>query len=225
MLQETSSHLQADIHTQHAVYSGQVATRGQRLADFLNDPMTEIVEMRSVRISQVASSAHSMECEHVLLRKDSILLAIPQGKYEAPQRRAYSYVEKERFPAHVTLPGRCLAGTMHLPPRTDDWALMVDKTTMASFIPITDVTVSLAAAAEPISAKVVIFRRQFMESLFLAGRRLAAPTLHDQAVRHGDQDSTDLSRLLTELQAASQPAQQPGTPTPARPSLGFTRTR
>jgi hypothetical protein len=223
MSQDTSQ-LQADIHTQHAIYSGQVSTRGQRLADFLNDPTTEIIEMHSARMSQLASD-HLVECEHLLLRKESIVLAIPQGKYEAPQRRTYRYVEKGRYPAHVVLPGRCVAGTMHLPPRTDDWALMVGKTTIATFIPLTDATVWLAAVGESIAAKVVIFRRQFMESLFLAGHRLAASTLHGLTDRHGDQDASELSRLLAELQAASQASQQLeiASPTPPHRVPDFTR--
>ena len=182
---QDSALVSADIFTQHHRFSGLVSTRGKRLQDFLNDPTTEMLEMRGVRVTQPTNS-HSdpVECSQLLLKKDAIILAIPTGSYEAPARRVYSYVEKEIYQAQVTVPGYGMVGLLHLPARANHWLLMSEGGTTPSFVAITDVTVRFAARdLEPLHTKVVIFCRHYIESLHLAERPMN-PQLVDKVAEN-----------------------------------------
>jgi hypothetical protein len=193
----------ADIFTQYHRYSGQVNTRGNRLADFLNDPATEVVELRNVQVSQPTNqSSNAVECAQLQLKKDVILLAIPTGSYEAPGKRLYSYVEKQHFQANVVLPGYNLVGTVHLPSRVNHWAFLCEGGTTPSFIPMTDVTIRVAIGnAEPVQTKVVIFKRQFIESLFISERPEGAHSIQDLTAELRALDPAELMREFAEQRA------------------------
>ena len=199
---QDSGLVSAEIFTQYHRYSGHVATRGNRLADFLNDPTTEVLELRGVQISQPTNSqsgAHT--CEQLMLKKSAIVLAIPTGTYEAPARRIYGYVEKQHFLAHVTLPGYFLVGTVHMPSRPNLWSLVNEGGTTPSFVPITNVTIRFATPdVEPLEAKVAIFRRQLIEALFLS-----EPPESGDALEKAVAELKDLrvSELIRQLGAAS----------------------
>ncbi len=192
MWQDTAQ-VSADIFTQHHRYSGHVTTRGNRLADFLNDPTTEILEMHHVQVSQPTNhQSDPFMCDQLLLRKDAIVLAVPTGNYEAPSRRIYSYVEKQHFLARLTLPGYSLVGTMHMPSRPSHWMLIKDGAS-PSFVPITDVTIRCSTpAAEPFDAKVAIFRRQIIEAIFVT-----EPPARQEAV--AELKDVRLAELLRQL--------------------------
>jgi hypothetical protein len=168
-MSQDSSLVSAEVFTQFHRYVGQVATRGCRLADFLNNASTEVIEMHDVRVNQPANPVSKpLECAQLHLKKDAILMAVPTGHYEAPARRIYSYVEKNHYLSHVVLPGCRLVGTLHLPDRANRWLLLSDSSTTPSFIPITDVEVQFTGVdAEKLQMKVAIFRRQHIESLFI----------------------------------------------------------
>src|SRR5262245_13870396 len=144
MPQDLSS-VSAEIFTQFHRYVGQVSTRGGRLADFLNNATTEVVEMCDVQVTEPTNPlTQPLECEQLHVKKDAILIAVPTGTYEAPARRLYSYIEKNHYKAHVVLPGCRLVGTLHLPDRANRWLLLCESSTSPSFIPITDVEVQFA---------------------------------------------------------------------------------
>ncbi len=199
-MSQTTNQVTADIYTQHHRYSGRVNTRGSRLADFLNDPTTETVELLDVQVSQPKNRvAEAITCPQVQLKKDAIHLAIPTGSYEAPAKRLYNFVEKQHYTAHVTLPGYALQGTLHLPSRANHWMLLSEKGTTPNFTPITDVTLHFAASdMAPQYAKVVIFRRLSIEGLFISEHSQA-----DQSL----QDITSQLRLLAPEDVVKQLAQ------------------
>lgn len=199
---QESSRVSADIFTQYHRYSGQVTTRGNRLADFLNDPTTEVVELSNVQTSQLTNlHAAAIECAQLQLKKNAILLAIPTGTYEAPVKRLFSYVEKQHFVAHVMLPSYSLEGTVHLPARANHWALLCEGGTTPSFIPITDVTVRIATPnLEPIRTKVVIFHRQFIESLFISERPGGQHSIQDLTAELRALDPAELMKEIAEQQ-------------------------
>ena len=199
----------ADIFSQHHRYSGMVMTRGYRLADMLNNPATEVLEIQDVRVSQPTNSKSSeVECKHIMLKKDAILLAIPVSGYEAPSRRVYSFVEKQHYLAQVVVPGYTLAGTLHLPSRANSWTLLSHGTTEASFVAITDVTLRFAAPeVEPLRSKVVIFRRQAIESLYLSERPLGQQSLAQTARELQDPDALELAKELIETEKMLEPDQ------------------
>src|SRR3990172_274881 len=193
---------QADVFTHHHRYSGQVATRGNRLSDLLNDPTAEILEMSDVTVSQPANKHSSaIQCGQVLLKKETILLAVPTGSYEAPRRRAFNFVEKHRYAARVVVPGHTLVGTLYLPSRANAWMLMRETGNLSSFMPITDVMVQFAIpGADPIPIDVVIFRRGFIESISLSETPLGGEGSAVASERTGEDDAMDLVRQLIEEQ-------------------------
>jgi hypothetical protein len=202
MLQQ-SEFVSADIYTQYHHYSGQVTTRGNRLADLLNDPTTDVLELRNVRVSQPSNQvADAIECAQLQLKKDAILLAIPTGSYEAPGKRLYSYVEKQHFLSHMMLPGYNLVGTLHLPSRVNHWAFLCEGSTTPSFIAMTDVTIRVAADnVEPIHTKVVIFRRQYIESLFISQRPEGSHSFQELTTELRLLDPAELMKELAEQRA------------------------
>jgi hypothetical protein len=204
MVQE-SNFVSADIYTQYHRYAGQVATKGNRLADLLNDPTTDVLELQNVRVSQPTNhAANAIECTQLQLKKDVIQLAIPTGSYEAPGKRLYSYVEKQHFLAHMMLPGYNLVGTVHLPSRVNHWAFLCDGGPTPSFIAMTDVTIRVAAQnAEQIHTKVVIFKRQFIESLFISERPEGSHSILELTAELRLLDPAELMKELAEDRAVS----------------------
>lgn len=190
----------AEIFTQHHRYCGMVMTRGYRLSDAMNDPSTELVEIRDAQISQPTNpQLRPLESPQLMLKKDAIVLAMPTGSYEAPARRIYSFVEKQRYVAQVVVPGYTMVGTIHLPSRANPWVLMSESGPTPSFVPITDATVRFAGAdVEPLHSKVIIFRRQFIESLFVSERPLSPQSLLEIARELRNPDAAELAKQLSE---------------------------
>jgi hypothetical protein len=187
--------------TQYHRYEGKIPSRGHRLADLLNDTTTEVLEMRDVRVSQPGNGLSSpLNCQNLQLRKDSIILTIPTGTYEAPTKRLYSYIEKQHYLAHIMLPGCQMIGTMHLPDRVNRWQLLCQDSTTPSFVPITNVIVQFAFREyAKFQRRVVIFRRHLIEALSISERPLA-PT---QQAESGDVlrlDPEELAREFAEIQ-------------------------
>src|SRR5262249_16086335 len=116
-----------------------------------------------------------------------------------PGRRIYNFVEKQRYVAQVVVPGYTLVGTLHLPDRTNPWLLMSESGPTPGFVPITDVTVRFAAATvEPLHAKVVIFRRQVIDSCFVSGRPLSPKSMNEVTQELRNPDAIRLAEQLTE---------------------------
>jgi hypothetical protein len=201
-MSQDSLMVSAEIYTQFHRYVGRVATRGSRLADFLNNATTEVIEMNDIRVTQPTNPlAQALECEQLHLKKDAILVAVPTGHYEAPARRLYSYVEKNHRFAHVVLPGCRLVGTVHLPDRGDHWHLLCQSSTTPSFIPITDVEVQFAAGdTEKVRIKVAIFRRQHIESLFIGKRPDGLHSLQEISAELRALHPGDLAKELAQIQ-------------------------
>jgi hypothetical protein len=189
-MQHDPSLTNAEIYTQHHRYSGMVTTRGYRLADLLNDASTEALEIHDAHVSEPLNvRSEPVHCPHLLLKKDAILLAYPCGGHEAPQRRLYSFVEKQQYLARIVMPGHVLLGTVHLPSRATPWMIMSERGTEPSFMPMTDVTVHFAATdVEPLRTRVVLFRRRLIESIFLSDKQLN---------QHSDDATDSLSGMLT----------------------------
>lgn len=211
---QESDLISAEIFTEHHRYIGKVATRGHRLADSLNDPASEVLELRDVHVSQPSNIlSQSLICPHLQLRKEAILLTIPTGTYEAPTRRLYNYIEKQHYQAHIMLPGCHLVGVMHLPDRVNRWQLLCEGSTTPSFVPITDVMVQFATRDfEKFHKKVVIFRRQKIESLFISDRPLGPIAVSEKNTELPRLDPTELARELSRLQLVANEPQSRGGP-------------
>lgn len=190
------------------IYTGKVLTKGYRLADLLNDQTTEVLEMIDLSVALPSGSeAESLRCDELILRKESILLVIPRGSYEAPVRRLYNYVVKHRYEAKVILPGVFVTGTLHLPSRATSWMLVSRTSSTPSFVAMTDVKFkSRWSQFDTVRSDVVIFNRKSLEGLYLGflpvGETLS---LVEQARRLRDDEAEELAQQLGEL-AAMEPA-------------------
>ncbi len=202
----------AEVFTEHHWYKGTVLTRGFRLADLLNQSATEVLEMHRVEVYPLTNpSSTPFQCAELLIKKDSIAMSTPTGSHEAAARRLYSYVEKKHYTAQIVLPGFTLSGTIHLPSRGSPWIWLAETSTEPSFVPITNVTVRFAAPhMEPLETKVIIFRRRFIESLFLS--EAPVPTAEDilRAARElRDDPGAELAADLVDTQATEPEAFAP----------------
>ncbi len=169
-LQETTP---VDVITRHHRYSGLVINQGYRVADVLSDSRTDILEMRDTVVTVGGARPSEMSFRRILLRKDQVLMAILKGEHEAPLRRRNKYVEKERFGAIVVLPGYVLSGILHLPPQAVPSMLLIENTTLPSFIGMTSVTVHGSVFDfVPSQCDVAIIRRPYIESIDLAAKPL-----------------------------------------------------
>lgn len=162
-----------DVITRDCRYTGSVATRGFRLSDILSDQRTDILEMHETLTSVAGTRSTDVRWKEVFLKKNSILLVIPKGKYEAPIRRRNNYVERHRYGAMIVLPGHILSGIVHLPARTNSWMVLDEDAALPSFIGVTDVTVHKSIYDFiPAHCDVVILRRHSIESAQLTARPL-----------------------------------------------------
>ena len=179
-MQSEQATMLVDVITRHCRYSGSVAHRGYRLADVLRDPSTDVLEMNQTLVSTAAGT--DVRCERIFLKKNSILLAIPKGEYEAPTRRLQRYKHKDRYEAMIVLPGHILSGVVRLPGRVVPRMLLDEgNDTLPSFIGVTDVTIHGAIhGLAPSRCDVAIIRRQCIESVQLAAKPLRKPEEGDK---------------------------------------------
>ncbi len=162
-----------EVVTRHHRYAGLVMNRGSRIADMLNDSSSDILEMSETVAGTGGESSGLVRSEHFFLKKDRILLAIPKGPYEAPEKRFNRYKESCRYGAVIVLPGCVLSGILHLPRLSVPSVLLTDETSFPSFIAMTHVTVHDSML--PLTASqfdVVIFQRPCVEALELSAQPL-----------------------------------------------------
>jgi hypothetical protein len=187
---------ETEIFTATHRYSGQLCTRGYRLSDFLNDATTEVLDLRDVTLCCSGEpAAEAVQCPSLYVKKDAVLIACPRGVHEAPVRRFFSYVAKSRYFAQIVLPGYTAAGFLHLQTRANPWILMLPTSTEATYLPLTDVSLSFSNRGAPVlHTRVAIFRRTALESLFLADRPAPPPEPEPTSQTSG---LAGLARLMT----------------------------
>ncbi|MBN2473461.1 MAG: hypothetical protein JXB62_02545 [Pirellulales bacterium] len=178
-----------DVITGQCWYTGEVTTRGFRVADVLNDATVDTLTMRDTVTGLIGNGSASVRWNLLYLRKSGIFMVIPKGTHEAPIRRANNYVAKDRFGAMIALPGHLLSGIVHLPSRSTPLTLLEEGSTLSPFLALTEVTVhssthNLAASR----LGVVLVQRRAIESVQLTAQRLpkreaAAAPAEEQPLR------------------------------------------
>lgn len=194
---QNSSLTEVEVYTDGHCYSGLVLNRGYRLADLLNDPASELIEMRNVQVTQpMNESSDPMTFDELLLKKESIYLVFPTGTtYEAPVRRLYTYVEKPQYRAQIVMPGHVLIGVVHLPERANPMFLLSPQSTIASFVAVTDVTVRRSIPSSPrIQMKTVICRRQYIQALHLGDDPRRKPSVTEAVSQLRGEEDGELTR-------------------------------
>ncbi|MHC4405480.1 MAG: hypothetical protein ACYTG0_38020 [Planctomycetota bacterium] len=165
-----------DLFTQHHHYSGQIVSRGVRLSDILSDGRLNVVEIDDTLLRTEGVRSTELQCGKVFVKKADLLLVIPRGEYEAPERRLNNYRRKDRYGAVVAIPGMVLSGVVYLPPRPSPWMLLDDNAGLPRFFGMTEVTVhgSIHAYAPP-ECETVILQRHAIESVQLTAKPLPEP--------------------------------------------------
>lgn len=153
--------------THEHLLSGVLVTFGERLLDILNGRLTDMLSINDVQISRVGLTAKvDVGLPSATVRKLSIDLVILRATaHEAPEKRWYSYVEKQPHRIFLTLPGCHVAGTVRLT-RTPQPAMAVLQQ-CDDFMPITGATVTMADG-EALQAQVVMVRRESIGLLYVS---------------------------------------------------------
>jgi hypothetical protein len=166
-----------EVITQHHCYRGLLVSRGCRVADVLNDPSSDLIEMREVAGTAQAAIAREVHYEQVFLSKSHILLVVPRGNHEAPLARRNKYVEKERYGAMVALPGYTFSGILHLPTRSDALTLLRTNSSLPGFLGLTEATVHVSLHGFLDSpCDVLVLRRAAIESIQMTRMPLPKPS-------------------------------------------------
>ena len=162
--------------TRHHRYAGSLVTRGHRVAEVLNDSTTDVLEMHETLASAVRVPSTEFRAHRISLKKDAVLLVIPEGTHEAPVQRCNNYVEKNRFKAVFVLPTCILSGILHLSKQALPSMLLTENSPFPKFIGVTDATVfSSTGVGAPLQSNVVILQRRSVESVQLATKPLPTP--------------------------------------------------
>ncbi|MEE8452767.1 MAG: hypothetical protein V3R99_12660 [Thermoguttaceae bacterium] len=162
------------VFTLHHRYTGKVPSRGFRVADVLNDGNTDVLTLHDAMASGSGMCVQDVHFDEVVLKKNSVLIVVPQGKYEAPRRRRNRYIERDRYGAMVALPGYVLSGVMHLPTKPVASFLLAENSTLPDFMGMTNVTVH-SSMHDFMSSDcgVLIVRRSAIEAVQLTAHPLA----------------------------------------------------
>ncbi|NLG50491.1 MAG: hypothetical protein GX552_10320 [Chloroflexi bacterium] len=152
--------------THEHLLSGTLITHGDRLLDILNSTLTDMLCINDVQISRVGLADRvATSLPSATVRKTSIDLAVLRNtEHEAPEKRWYSYVEKQPRRIFLTLPGCHVDGTVRLT-HTPQPAMAVLQQ-RDDFVPITGATVTMADG-EVVAAQVVMVRRDSIGLLYV----------------------------------------------------------
>ena len=157
-----------EIFTPSCHYQGQAFSRGLRLADFLSDPTADLLRVEDVFFQLHGSQGKRICCEAMVLRKSDVLIAVPLGQDQPPQRRMGPRPRTDRHRAVFVLPGHVLMGIAQLPKRAGPLTLLNRDSTVPGFVGLTDVDLYSAASGDtPRHFKVAIVRRASLEAIYL----------------------------------------------------------
>jgi hypothetical protein len=154
-----------DFISRYHRYRGMVENNGSRLSDLLTDPTHDFVEIRDARITTLGHELADLPSPKVILKRQEIVLVIPQGPYEAPAGRITHFIKKSRWRAVIEVCGHMIEGTIHLPPKTPPISLLRDTSPLRKFVAVTDVTMHSALLGSATKFATVLVSRQAIESL------------------------------------------------------------
>jgi hypothetical protein len=145
-----------------------VYTRGWRLLDLLNDPMTHYLQINDLRIYRYNNSSEGVATfSEGFVRKDDLhLVIITSEKHEAPIQRLFNYVRKAPYHVFLTVPGHEVRGTMHIVQQPDVNPITILTSQPGAFAPVTGATVSRAWTGEEILSCPVVMVNKNSLSLF-----------------------------------------------------------
>lgn len=163
--------LPVHIITSDYLFTGRIASSGQRLQDTLNNSMTDYVRLHDVQVFRLTATGDQVaDFREAIVSKTHIdLVILKKDDHEAPNKRLYAHVPKNRYDACATIGSCVVRGHLHMPSVPDAQGFLVQEG--RAFFPITDATIFFASAAsEPLQAAVVIMRKSAI-AFFAIGDR------------------------------------------------------
>ena len=159
--------------TRYHRYTGMLANQGFRIADIFNDHRTDLLEMYDVLATGVGTGSKDVRFDRIVLKKDSVLLVLPQGKYEAPVHRRNRYIERDHYGAMVAMPVCILSGILHMPIKPIPSLVLAENSTLPEFLAMANVIAHNSLHnLIPTQCDVAILQRRAIESLQLTAQPL-----------------------------------------------------
>jgi hypothetical protein len=166
---DKSAKTPVEVVTRSHMFTGLLAVEGYRVADALNGSASEMIDLEAAVVRPLGRDAGEFHCPQICLKKTAVVMAIPQGVYEAPVRRLGSRVLRQKCPASIVLPGLSVSGILHLPSHVGTVAVVGPNSTLARFIAVTDAKVDgLVTGGSLSSHEVVIVQRDLIEAIYLS---------------------------------------------------------
>ena len=147
---------------------GQMNTGGERLQDILNNKLHASIQLYDAQVFRqteaVCEPTHFPELTVSKLLLNLVLFQ--EDKYEAPTKRLYGFVSKNRYNTFLTVNGYEVQGHIHFtsPPKPE--IFLTD--TITSFVPVTQATVTCTQEAPQSWSTSVVFVRRHAIALFRA---------------------------------------------------------
>ncbi len=142
---ETTIPYQIVVFTQYHSISGGLFLRDQRLSDHLNDRRDTTISLRNVNVARLEEPAKVLERSlFSIVPKAGIVLAFePPQKTIIPQKRFIKY-PKDKYEVFIVTDGMEIRGQLNVTGPLDLRTAITNAS--ASFLPITQATVTLRAA-------------------------------------------------------------------------------
>lgn len=153
---------------------GELQTRGKRLLEVLNDPLTDWLRIYDAHLARREAKAKSIEAlDEVIIRKSELKLALlGGGKHESPEARRFAFVDKKLHFAVALVAGYEVRGRLHIKGHADIDRVLGE---MGNFVPLTEATVSHAPmTGERLDASVALMNKAAI-SILHVGESLPSP--------------------------------------------------
>ena len=149
-------------------YQGLVVNRGIRLADLLSDPTSDLLEIQDVVVHPHGYPSAGVRCPQVLVKKSDVLVVIPQGNAQSPERRTTLHGTKNQYGVFLVLPGYLLMGVVQLPERSGPLTLLSEQSTLPGFVAVGSVLLHTSVpGCDPQNHELALIRRDSIEAIHL----------------------------------------------------------
>ncbi len=133
--------------TPQCAFSGKLDIGDVRLSEFLNDHRQTVILLQDVAVSlmEKPSQVIARHSESAIPKSLASLLFEQQAKTLRPDRRFYSYVQKQEHPVYIVVDGIEIQGHVHTVAKLDLKRLL--SVPEQQFLPVTETILSFRFAA------------------------------------------------------------------------------
>lgn len=163
MIQTAHVAVFTDVH----IFRGALLTGRRRVSDFLNDRMSQYLELEDVQVFSVLKPSRPIrEMQSAYLRKRNILLvAILREEFRDPSARFFAYVEKVAWPGILYVGPYEVHGTLFFQSKKESQGPLVRPGEI--FVPVAQATVhSLLNPAVKVRAPTVLIREEAFSAFY-----------------------------------------------------------